>query len=172
MKKLLLLLWFLYIGIHILFAQQTVVSEDRIPVDWSSRNASAIKEEVMNEVFSHLSRYEYYFVDFGTNDNSATSFWRNEVIFQTRQNPSSIWITMYFNYFWIRFSFSNQQLVRDGVDFSESWFRGFVAQNRFRRETNEVLNRISLRMRGMTFGSNSRHETDRRWLEALRLPLR
>ena len=154
-----------------IFSQQTVVSEDEIPVNWSNREASSIKDEVMQEVFSHLSRYEYYFIDFGLHSNSATNSWRNRILFQTRQNPSAVRIQLDFNYFYIQFSFSNTQLSRNGVDFSESWFRGFVAQNQFRRELNDVLNRASLRMRGMNFGNNALYEIDRRWLEALRLPM-
>ena len=172
LKKCLILTVFFLMGIQIVSAQQKVISEQKIPVDWSTREAVSIKDEVMTEVFSYLSRYAYYHVSFGTNDNSATTWWNNEVVFQTRQNPDAVRIEMVFNYFYIIFHFSNQQLIQGDISFSESWFMGLVAQNAFRRNVNEVLNRISLTMRGMNFGNKAKYETDRRWLKDLNLPLR
>ena len=171
MKKTVIFIIVLLTGIQAISAQQNVISEEIIHVDWSGREAASVSDEVMQEIFSHLRRYEFYHIRFTTHPNSSTSFWTNRIVFQTRQNPSSSRIQMRFNYFSIYFHFSNEWLSFQGTDFSESWIWGMVAQNRFRLELNDVLNRTSLRMRGMTFGNNARYETDRRWLEALRLPL-
>ena len=171
MKKLLILFFILVFTTQAGFSQQTVVTSNTIPFDWGSADAAAFSNEVMAEVLSNLPRYEFYHISFQRNNNSATSFWRNEVIFETRRNPSTVTIEMVFNYFSIKFWFSNESLSLGGTEFSESWFRGLVAQNRFRRELGEVINRISMTMRGMTFGNNSRRDIDRRRLEALRLPM-
>ena len=137
MKKLIILSTFFLIGIQTIFTQQTVVSEERIPVNWSDRAASAIIDEVMNEVFAYLSRYEFYHIRFELHNNSSTGFWTNEVLFETRQNPFDRRIEMTFNYFAIIFHFSDRQLSFQGTSFSESWIWGLVAQNRFRREFND-----------------------------------
>jgi len=172
MKKFLSIVLALLIGIPSVFAQSTRVSREVIPMNWNDNSASVIVDEVMREVFSHLGRFEFYHVSFQTKDSSATNFWINEVVFLTWENPSSSQIEMTFNYFAITFSFSNQRLSMGGESFRNSWgFGGLIFHNQFRRDVNETLNRASLRMRGMTFSNRARYQTDRRWLEALRLPL-
>lgn len=145
-----------------------LVSREYIDVDWAEPSAAIVRDDVMRIVDANLRRYRFYNVWFRTNSNSATSHWRNRVNFEEYINPQYTLVLLDFNYFCIGFEFSNQRLTSGGVSWRESPFFSGSGLRVFTRDVNEVLSRVSLTMRGMTFHDRTRHEVDLFWIEALR----
>ena len=147
--------------------RNVLVSEDVIEVDWSHNSAIGIRTEIMHLVQENLSRYRFYHIAYNIHPDPANSRWRNEVRICAFRNPSHVRIRLVFNYFLIDYFFSDSQLVSGGVNWRESPFFSGRGIQVFTRDVNNVLNRISLGMRGRTFGSWDLYEWDRLWIEAL-----
>jgi len=147
-----------------------VISNEFMELDWGGDPGSIpARYEIMDLLQSNLRRYRFFHVAYSTLETSATHFWNNGVRFRTLNNPHQVDVIMIFNYFRIRYSFSNTRLrVSAGHYYNESPFFTGQSLRVFTRDVNAVLSRASLTMRGMTFGDSRRYAFDRLWLDALR----
>ena len=146
MKKLLVFLMILFVGVQIVFSQE--VSRDTFNVDWSDNiAASVVYNTVLNSLTQNLRRYNYYHVDYGIKRDFRNGWWRNEVRYVTFQN-GEYRISLWFNYFYIFYTFSNSQL-RSGS--GSSWgfpnrsYRPTDSRN-FALDVNEVVDIIFLQL--------------------------